>query len=314
MNSNLKICVVGVCDVPQSTNAFMANALEELGHKVLRYNYRTILKHFNGNTDKLAEDFMNYIHRICVGSKTPPDLFIFCKTDTLQDEAMAYASMCTKTWYWFMDPITTARSIRAPQKAMACTYASATCNEVVNLFKSYGQNNTYRIIEGFEETIYYPKETKKDIDVLFVGSYTQKRDWILSHLLFNDINVEIRGAGWPQVFGAKLPIYNEQFVDLMRRSKIILNISHTDSYSDRVVLSLASGSFLISEDVQDLKNEFIYGNHLIEWRNKDHLVHQINYYLDNQKEREKIASCGCKYVHANFTWKKVCNRILKEVR
>ena len=52
------IFVVGVCDVPQSTNTFMVKAFRKLGHNVTVYNYRTVLKKLSNNQQLLGEDFV----------------------------------------------------------------------------------------------------------------------------------------------------------------------------------------------------------------------------------------------------------------
>ena len=56
-----KILIVGVLDVPTSTNVFMKKGFEKLGYSVDSYNYRTISKKL-GEIELMWEDFGRFIH------------------------------------------------------------------------------------------------------------------------------------------------------------------------------------------------------------------------------------------------------------
>ena len=55
---------------------------------------------------------------------------------------------------------------------------------------------------------------------------------------------------------------------------------------------LASGSFLIAEDVPGVRRFFTPGIHFVIYENADDAVDKIHYYLNNESEREKIAING----------------------
>lgn len=307
----MKIMVVGVCDIAHSTNAFMANALKDLGHTVVCYNYRTRLKTYYGNQGKLEEDFIITVKAIKDNGGL--DLIIFCKTDTLPVSAMQIATSMVKTFYWFMDPITTANIMLADLRASSCTAASATCMEVVNFFKEKGQPNSYKINEGADLELFTPKRMKKAHDVLFVGSPTPERYQSINYLMSNGITVKVFGDGWHGNFGANHPIYNASLVSEIYQARVVLNVSRTDSYSDRVTLSMAAGAFVITSDVNEIHTDFLVGRHLETFSNDQDLYEKISYFLKNEDERERIAEHGCALVHDRYGWETVCQNILGKV-
>jgi len=307
----MKIMIVGVCDIEHSTNTFMANALKKLGHTVICYNYRTRLKTYYGNQGKLEEDFITTVKAIKDNGGL--DLIIFCKTDTMPITAMQIATSLANTFYWFMDPITTAKMILADLRASACTVASATCMEVVDFFKENGQPNSYKINEGADLDLFTPKYMDKKHDVLFVGSPTPERFKSLNYLMNNGVNVKVFGEGWHGNFGANHPIYNANLVSEIYQAKIVLNVSRTDSYSDRVTLSMAAGAFVITSDVNEIHTDFLVGRHLETFADDQDLYEKVIYFLENEEERERIAEQGSSLVHDRYGWKTVCQTLLGKV-
>ena len=307
----MNIVLVGVCDVPSSTNTFMAKALTALGHSVVKYNYRSVLAECSGDVERLGEKFIHTLKAI--QKRRAVDLVIFCKTDTLPVSAHQRASSLTKTFYWFMDPITTAKAMGAKDRALACDYASATCSEVVDYFKRSGQQNSYKINEGVDLEMFRPSNVEKTTDVLFVGSPTNERAQAIDFLLNCGIQVKVFGQGWGGRFGAGHPVYNADLVAEIRRAKIVLNVSRTNSYSDRVTLSMAAGSFVLTSDVPEISNDFNVGIQLETFDSLDDLFHKVNYYLNKDVTREAMAIVGCNHVHSTLSWETVCSSIVWKV-
>jgi spore maturation protein CgeB len=307
----MNIMIVGVCDVEHSTNTFMANAFKNLGHKVICYNYRTRLRVYYGDLSKLENDFIRTVTE--VKKHEGIDLIIFCKTDGLPVTAHIRATEMCKTFYWFMDPITTAQVMFADMRASACTAASATCMEVVDYFRKYGQQNSYKINEGVDLELFKPISFEKKHDVLFVGSQTQERMSHIDYLAKAGIRVKVFGDGWHGKFGAMHPIYNASLVSEINQAKIVLNVSRTNSYSDRVTLSMASGAFVITSDVNEIHIDFISGKHLETFATREELYEKVTYYLKNEEERKKVAAQGCSFIRSRAGWETVCVNILYKV-
>jgi spore maturation protein CgeB len=51
-----------------------------------------------------------------------------------------------------------------------------------------------------------------------------------------------------------------------------------------------------------MEKDFEIGEDLVVWEDIDDLIAKINYYLQNDTERSRIATKGCAKVRSNFTW------------
>ena len=137
------------------------------------------------------------------------------------------------------------------------------------------------LLSGFDKYIHYKiPDLRKEIDILFVGSITPRRERILNRLKMK-FNISIHAA------------YGEKMVQLFNRSKIILNI-HADDFIDtetRIFEALGSGSFVLTEKL-GAENPFIHQKHLVEAGNEEELNALLKFYLDHKRERYKIADQG----------------------
>jgi spore maturation protein CgeB len=65
---------------------------------------------------------------------------------------------------------------------------------------------------------------------------------------------------------------------------------------------LACGGFLLADKPEDLeKLGYVDGKHLVIYKDLKDLENKIYYYLKHEKEREKIAKEGMKFVLQNHT-------------
>jgi predicted nucleotidyltransferase len=147
------------------------------------------------------------------------------------------------------------------------------------------------LLSGFDPEI-FKRDTsiEKDIDILFVGSITERRKRILSELQ-KEFHVE-----WQKVYGTELSLY-------INRAKIVLNI-HAEEYLDvetRVFEVLGSGGFLITEKLAQ-ENPFKDGVHLIETENIEEMSKKIRWYLSHDQERNEISDHGYKEAVRSHTY------------
>ena len=148
------------------------------------------------------------------------------------------------------------------------------------------------LISGFDENVHKKLENvKKDIDIVFVGNVTKRRREYLD-ILEKKFNIKEC-----QVFGDKM-------VKVFNRSKIVLNI-HAEKFLDtetRIFEAIGCGSFVISEKLS-MENPFKNGEHFIEVDGIEEMISKIEYFLNNQSERELIAEQGHSYGLAGHTYK-----------
>ena len=163
-----------------------------------------------------------------------------------------------------------------------------------------------------DETLYYPIEGDQPIPVSFLGSVRYpERQRYLQHLIDNKAPLQIHGGQREQ--GLSAPRYAE----LMRNSKISLNFPEGpegyDQCKGRVWEILASKSLLLERKNEPIENFLKPNVHYVEFENEADLVEKINYYLDNEKERDYIVNKGFNIFKKKYNATTFWNTIMKEL-
>ena len=336
----MKILFVGTFQNKWSTHHGMVKAFEEIGHEVIKFDFRKTpkilsfikntlyqekfrkyllsfirLRPYLPNPIKSLKYYlfgngqMNYLLEKKVQEKDY-DLVFFAKADLVNPKTIKKVTKQTKTWYYFMDPLKTAYQLDIKKYAINSTWSSATFSNVTRYFKKYGATSFF-ITQGIDPIFFSPgKENKnKEIDVIFVGTRTSKREKYVRFLRNHQISIVCFGVGWENK-----PIFRSELVKQYRKSKIILNFIRGEiGFYLRVFQVLGTGSFLLSEYSSDLKRIFDKTKHLDWFRNQEELLELIHYYLDNEQKREEIAKNGRKFIEDNYTWEDVIKKIMSVI-
>ncbi len=176
-------------------------------------------------------------------------------------------------------------------------------------------------------------KTEYQYDVSFVGMATGYRKWIIKELSKAGIEVACFGHGWP-----KGRVSFEQFKNIIKLSRINLNISNSVSYDIRYIVSSigsfkeflrcpkrsedikarnyeipALGGFELTNYVLGLEQYFVIGSEIAVYGNIEELTVQINYYLENEDERQKILQCGYNKAVVNNTYYNRLNDIFTAI-
>lgn len=238
------------------------------------------------------------------------DLIFLAKAGSINYNIIPILNKYSKTWYFFCDPIKNAYFMDAHKYAKLCTWSSATFTSINNLFRQEGANS-YFITEGYNSKVFKPskKSMNKTFDVIFTGSISPKREKYINFLKKNKINVYCFGKGWENN-----PIYLEELASNYRKSKIILNFTRGNiGFSDRVFLSMGTGTLLLTEYCNDIGKLFKKKIHLDWFKTPEELLKLINFYLKNDELREKLSQQGEQFVRKHYTWEKIVEKILKIV-
>ena len=150
----------------------------------------------------------------------------------------------------------------------------------------------YQLSAAYAPEVHFPVIKKKTIDVCFVGTHhPEGRDFIR-----RIPNIKIYGNDWDSSITA---VYKAQKRAVYAKTKIMLN-QHIggDTQNMRSWECLAMGTFMLS----DLIPKELEGGAVM-YNNYDDLIMKLEYYLDNEKEREKIAEKGRKMVQP-YTYEK----------
>lgn len=149
----------------------------------------------------------------------------------------------------------------------------------------------------------YPKITAiKDYDVCFIGNInSQNRIEFLDRMF----------KAFPNFFFGRRVF--EEAAAVFGRTKVVLHHSIRDDIAMRVFETLATGSFLLCNEIPTLSELFQDGVHLATFKTLDEAVEKAKYYLAHEDERERIAKAGYEEVIAKHTYRHRVERILETV-
>ena len=182
------------------------------------------------------------------------------------------------------------------------------------------------------------KNIKYIYDVSFIGQCNGYRKWLINELLKNKIKVNCFGPGWDNNY-----ISYEKMSKIISQTKVNLNIPNSLSYDIRYILSSIknflsfikniincepknfheikarnfeicfSGGFQITNYIPFLEKSFTIGKEIVCYQGLNDLIQLINYYLHNDKDREKIKTNGEKKALMYHSYEKRIQFIMKSL-
>ena len=179
----------------------------------------------------------------------------------------------------------------------------------VKILRDRGINAAYLQI-GFNQEIFHPWGSDMQVEpVVLLANYygstfpmSQMR-LKMARYLRHKYNVGIYGNGWPMASNAQLDWWLE--VMCYRGCKIAVGMNQVELErytSDRLFRAMGSGAFYLAHYYPGIEKDFERGVHLDWWHNHRELGTKIDYYLEHDDERRKIAAAGSELVHTRHTW------------
>ncbi|VAX38259.1 hypothetical protein MNBD_UNCLBAC01-2036 [hydrothermal vent metagenome] len=172
-----------------------------------------------------------------------------------------------------------------------------------------------------------PEEVLKyQRDIVFVGSFYPNRAKILESLA--NFNIGIWGPYWNKV-GDHSPLrtkimegkFNyDEWVKIYSAAKIVLIIHYQDgivpSYqiTPKLFEAMACGSFVLVDNQKDVKALFAGKSYLDFFENTNDLKEKIQYYLEHEDRRKKMAKEGRQDVIERHTFKNRIARMIKIIQ
>lgn len=257
-----------------------------------------------------------------------PDLVLFIKGTYIKEETLKAIRPKTKIILWMMDSIF--RYKDALNNIRYFDYKFMFEESDVNKLKQDGIDSMFLPMAA-DSSNYYPVENvQKDIDILFVGKLYENRLQMFDRLIkrFPHLNIKIYGkytalkkpgSFIDYYFSDIKSYYTNSFVsprelnELYSRSKIALNIHHAQSQTGcnpRVFEILAAKTFQLVDVNKYIKENFVDKSLLAGYTNEEELFDQIDYYLNNEEERNFIAEKGYQDIIQNHTFKQRVEVIL----
>lgn len=254
------------------------------------------------DTLTLQQKFLNFV------DQQKPDLIFFSLfQDQFAIETLDYLKSKYTTINWFGDDQWRFNNFTY-KYATHFTYCVTTDKFSIGKYKALGQNNIIysqwaainsHIIPEFSDYLY---------DVTFVGGFHPYRQWFIDILQQRGLDIKVFGNGWENG-----PLSAEAMNQIFASSKINLNLSNSNSYDFRYLLSdwkaipllikskkNASqikarnfeipyfGGFQLTDYVPSLEEYFDIGKEIVCYKDIDEAELLIRYYLENDDEREAI--------------------------
>lgn len=170
----------------------------------------------------------------------------------------------------------------------------------------------------YDPEIHRPMNLPKKYNITFIGTYYPERAWLIEQVNLLGNKIEIYGNGWGEIGYQTQRVSAERMVEIYNESKIILNIhqkamaKHKVKANLRIYEALGTGAFVLTDYCKGMEEIFIDGEHLVVYEDIEDLNWKIEYYLNNDEEREKIARQGHERVK-EFTIEKTLEKIFKEI-
>lgn len=166
----------------------------------------------------------------------------------------------------------------------------------------------------FDPFVYKKQKLKKEIDIAIFGSAEGTRKKWIDYLSASFPN-NFKNIG--SLIDKTLSISKNDYVKKINQTKIFINTQTYDwreQLKGKIREALMCGVFILEEDNAQTRAFIPEGKGIIYFNSKTDLKEKIEFYLENEKEREKIALEGYEWFKQNYSSKKWTKEILKELR
>lgn len=157
-------------------------------------------------------------------------------------------------------------------------------------------------------------DEKRDFNIVFTGQNSVNK-FPLSHIRKSLVSKLLKredffcfGKGWG--IGDHTSHYS-----VYKKTKIGLAINHYNTeftYSNRMYQIMTSGALCLAYRTKGLIDEF--GGNIATFETYAEMIDKIDYYLNNEKERIKLAVKGMVFVDNNFTWEHQAHKLINILR
>lgn len=146
-------------------------------------------------------------------------------------------------------------------------------------------------------------------------------DWLLDA---GHTNIKLWGNGWqtdpkyaPYAMG---PAQNgETLSKIYQASKIVMGNNVMTTAAARAWESMLSGAFYMGnyippeEDAVDIRKIVKEGEELVMFHDREDLLQKVEYYLNHEEERRRMAEIGCKAALERMTFDKLMQTMIREI-
>jgi spore maturation protein CgeB len=170
-----------------------------------------------------------------------------------------------------------------------------------------GARKVRYFLDSFEPSIHRPLDSfkhldDKDVGVSFIGTFEKERSATLLRIANDDIDVHVFGNGWGGMVGVNphlkvhnRPIYSEEYVSMINRSKINLGFLrkiNRDQVTSRTMEIVGCQAFLLAERTRRHQELLVEGQEADFFSTDDELLEKLHYYLAEPELTLSIAKNG----------------------
>ena len=309
-----QIVFLGNFNVSYTSESHHASSLESLGHRVIRLQEGVERSEIILKT-ALRADLFVWVHTH--GWKTPGRYAMDQVLRELKDAGKPTMTYHLDLWFG----LERQRDLEQDNFYKTIGHFFTVDSLMADWFNSKTEVKGHYLSAGVfgDECTYTP--TKPERDVIFVGSKSYHPEWEYRPKLINFLE-----ESYPKNFtlygreGVK-SVRGQELNDLYASTKVVVgdtlcpDFNYPIFWSDRIYETLGRGGFLIHPYIKGLDREFKDKKHVVfyEYGNLKQLKELIDYYLENDKEREEIRKAGHEFVKNNYTYKHRWETILKEL-
>jgi len=300
-----------------NTGRRLNNGFIRLGHSVLGFSDRDIVKHYRSIKDYTGSNTLNQ-KLINTVYNYKPDVLILGHADQIKPETLAYIKenyKNIKIAQWFLDSFGASASNGGPNflkrnksrilDKIEFTDANfvTTSPDVLNflprnkltLFMPNPADPSFEILRNYENDqcsmdVFFALSHGVHRGTLKKGKYDERSDFV-NKLVDRTPNVKFDLHG----INNNQPIWADSFLKSISNAKMGVNLSRGDPIkyysSDRIAQLVGNGLLTFIHD-QTLYNNFFSDNEIIFYNNLSTLSEKIQKFARDDEKRKKIAKNG----------------------
>lgn len=292
----------------------ISHGLIRNGHMVYDFSYRTVARNSTiFKTKKLGSKKMNEL-LIKTIDNVQPHLLLLGHSEIVFDTTLEvikskYPNM--KIAMWWVDPFTNSEHIDSRLKYLDTFFATTDPFYFKDLFEN--KTNFAYMPNICDKSFEYAKSFEKknySYDLIYIGRMDNNRKDMIEKLLTLDekLNFKLFGSSKKDL------VFGSDYIESTSNSKMAINYSRFNNISlyssDRIVQLMANGILTFTPRVPNFKILFSE-DEVVYFDDFDDLEKKVNYYLQNDDERIKIAKKGWEKVHQSYNATRITQFMLE---
>ena len=321
----MKVLLVDTFSAPHARGNVVGlqRAYEKVA-EVQSFAYRDVTRKLRG----VGRMNANLVETVCEWN---PDLVHLGKCELIRGDAVEQIKeRCpdTKVIHFYSDMrIKVPAFVQWIGKYADMTLVPAEDDEYYKQFYDAGIKRVAPWYIGTDPEIFKPYDVPKDQSVAFMANnhpglpYASARKRLIREIAAAGIDVHVYGDRWPKAVPENVTLHpyvgEEEFAKACSRSKIVLGYSNFNvrMYTSwrRLVNTVSCGAFYLTDWFGGIEGVFHRQFHLDWFRGIPQAIDSVEYYLDNDAQRQEITYQGRNRVLLMHTWDNRVEKMMEYV-